>query len=85
MIEIKVVTKDLIADVETVFCSNKSIDGCSCMWFILPVKDYHAGGRDQNRLKFRELIQTEQYPVGLLGFLDNAPIILLIWRSACIL
>jgi hypothetical protein len=74
VVEIKIAKKDLITDIETIFGSNSSIDECSCMWFILSVKYYHEGGRVQNRLKFRELIQTEKHPIGLLAYVDNIPV-----------
>ena len=74
MIEIKIATKELIADIELLFCSNPSIEQCSCMWFLIPVKDFHAGGVEGNRTKFRQLLHSEPTPLGLIAYVENSPV-----------
>jgi GNAT superfamily N-acetyltransferase len=43
------------------------------MWFIIPVKEYHAAGGDGNRASFCELLASSAQPVGLIGYLDDKP------------
>ena len=74
MIEIKVATEDLVSDVGTLFGTDRAANGCWCMWFIIPVKDYHAGGREKNRRRFCELVQSCTEPVGLLAYLNDCPV-----------
>jgi GNAT superfamily N-acetyltransferase len=74
VIEVKIANKNLKSDIEFLFSSNSSIDNCSCMWFLISVKDYHAGGREQNRLRFYELLQAEIMPVGLIAYHEENPV-----------
>ena len=71
MIEVKPVTADLMADADAIFASSKGTEHCFCMWFIIPVRDYHAGGREANRRLFCDLVERSAAPVGLLAYLDG--------------
>jgi GNAT superfamily N-acetyltransferase len=71
VIEVKTVTKDLLEDAESLFESDSITSGCFCMWFIVSVAEYHAGGASENRKRFRELEQTSHDPVGLLAYEDG--------------
>lgn len=44
------------------------------MWFIIPVKEYHANGRDKNRQLFSNLIASGQHPIGLMAYSDITPV-----------
>ena len=44
------------------------------MWFIIPVKEYHAAGSEGNRASFSDLIVSSDNPVGLLAKLDDQPV-----------
>lgn len=74
MIEIKPLTPDLIADAETLFAASKETDHCFCMWFIIPVKQYHAGGADRNRQLFANLVDQSDAPAGLLAYRAGEPV-----------
>ncbi len=74
MIDIKVVSKDLIPDIGVLFGTDSAASGCWCMWFIISVKDYHAGGSEANRTRFNDLVQTSDSPVGLLAYVDGSPV-----------
>lgn len=50
MIEVRPVTRDLVGDAEEI-ASNSATEHCFCMWFIIPVKEYHAGGREAKELR----------------------------------
>ena len=63
-----------IDDIETVFCDDKSADGCWCMWFTIPVKEYHAAGPEGNRASFRDLVESAEKPVGLVAYEDGQPV-----------
>ena len=44
------------------------------MWFIIPVRKYHAAGGDGNRTSFCELIAASEQPLGLIAYLDREPV-----------
>lgn len=68
MIEIKPLTQDLLPDAEALFDTSPETRGCSCMWFLIPVAQYHAGGSDANRRLFNELVESAEMPAGLLAY-----------------
>ena len=74
MIETKVITPKRIDDLSTLFCSNKHTEKCWCMWHIIAVKEFHAGGAEQNKESFSQLLKTEDEPLGILAYKDNAPV-----------
>ncbi len=73
-LEVKPVTAELVQDAEQVFAANSDSAGCYCMWFLIPVAQYHAGGRDGNRRLFRELAEASSTPVGLLAYAGGEPV-----------
>ena len=73
MIETKVVTPDLLDDLNSLFCTHKTAERCWCMWHIIAVKAFHAGGAAQNRARFAELALAEKEPVGILLYEDDEP------------
>jgi hypothetical protein len=72
--EIKPVSSDLVEDLGTLFCADKETAGCWCMWFIIPVKEYHAAGGDGNRAGFSRLLAWSEKPMGLLGYRNDEPV-----------
>ena len=44
------------------------------MWFLISVKDYHAGGQEANRKRFLTLLQNDARPVGLVGYHEGKPV-----------
>ncbi len=71
---IKPVTTDLIGDVDRLFSTNSSANDCWCMWFIIPVKEFHAVGREGNRASFHKLVATSATPIGLLAYQQREPV-----------
>jgi GNAT superfamily N-acetyltransferase len=71
VIEVKPLTQDLMADAEALFASSPDTAGCFCMWFIIPVAQYHAGGASANRQLFHELAEGSDQPIGLLAYRDG--------------
>lgn len=71
MIEVRPVTPDLYADADAIFTSSPETARCYCMWFIMPVREYRAGGREANRRLFCELVEEVSNPFGLLAYLDG--------------
>lgn len=57
-----------VADADALFATSPETYGCSCMWFIIPVAEYHAGGASPNQQRFRELVEESSRPVGLLAY-----------------
>ena len=74
MIEVKALTPDLFPDLASLFETEPTANGCWCMWFIIPVKDYHAGGAAANRARFTDLALTAKEPLGLLAYLAGKPV-----------
>lgn len=68
MLEVQPVTAERLADAEALFCSSPATAGCFCMWFIIPVRDYHAGGGEESRRLLRELVDSGGPPVGVLAY-----------------
>ena len=71
---IKPLTSDLIDELGRLFSTDRVADTCWCMWFTIPVKDYHAAGHAGNRASFCELALHSQGPLGLLAFQDQEPV-----------
>jgi GNAT superfamily N-acetyltransferase len=67
-IDVRVVTRDLVGDAETLFGTSDGSRHCFCMWFIIPVAQYHQNGFDGNKQLFCELIESSPAPVGLLAY-----------------
>ena len=57
-IDIRPITSESVEDLATVFCGDASAEGCWCMWFIIPVKEYHAAGSVGNRSALTEIVKT---------------------------
>lgn len=73
-VEIRPLTNGNIIDAEHVFASSPESAGCFCMWFIIPVAQYHAGGRAANRQLFLDLVNDSAAPVGLVAYVDGEPV-----------
>ena len=71
MIDVRPLTPERLADAERLFGTSPGTDGCFCMWFIIPVAQYHAGGRATNQRLFRELAEGSTQPIGLLAYRDG--------------
>jgi len=71
---IKLLTSDLVSDLGRLFSTDQVADSCWCMWFIVPVKEYHARGNEGNRASFSELVAASDKPLGLLAFQDEEPV-----------
>lgn len=74
MLEVQAVTPERLGDAEDLFLSSPATAGCFCMWFLIPVRDYHAGGGEQNRRLFRDLVDRDSLPVGLLAYREGQPV-----------
>jgi GNAT superfamily N-acetyltransferase len=72
--EIRPVTRDLVPDALSLFGTDRGTGRCFCMWFIIPVKQYHAGGSEQNRQLFGRLVTDDTLPAGLLAYRDGEPV-----------
>ena len=73
-IDVKSLTTDLVHDAEEVFSASPESAGCFCTWFIIPVAQYHAGGKSENRKLFVELVEKNEEPIGLVAYDDGAPV-----------
>ncbi|HVE91433.1 MAG TPA: GNAT family N-acetyltransferase [Actinomycetota bacterium] len=73
-IEVKPLAPARVPDAEKVFSSGAATAGCYCMWFIIPVTQYHAGGRPENRQRFLQLVTDSPTPIGLLAYEGGEPI-----------
>lgn len=71
MIDVRQVTSQLVSDAEKLFGTSPEKGGCFCMWFIIPVAQYHAGGQVANQKLFLELAEGSTQPIGLLAYRDG--------------
>jgi GNAT superfamily N-acetyltransferase len=71
---IQTVTSASVEDLGKLFSTEQVADACWCMWFIIPVKDYHAAGHAGNRARFSELAAHSKEPMGLLAYQDGEPV-----------
>ena len=74
MIRVEAVTPQHFAALELLFASDEVADRCWCMWFIRPVKDFHAAGRSGNREMFHGLASDGPPPMGLIAFDGDEPV-----------
>ena len=70
---IEPVTSDLIDDMGRLLGTDRAAGGCWCMWFIVPVKDYHRAGSGGNRASFCDLMASSEQPLGLLAYQADEP------------
>ena len=63
----------MLEDLRILFQRTKATTGCWCMWYIIPVRDYHAGRRSQNERLFTELVRNSELPMGLVAYVDDTP------------
>lgn len=73
-LRIEALTHDLIDDLQRLFASDAVADHCWCMWFILPVKQFHAAGHAGNRASFGALMAADEQPLGLLAYHREQPV-----------
>lgn len=71
---IKTVTSASTADLGQLFSTEPVAEGCWCMWFIIPVREFHAAGSEGNRASFVELAAISKQPMGLLAYQDGEPV-----------
>jgi GNAT superfamily N-acetyltransferase len=74
MLKMKPLTSLNLSDLEKLFTSDKSAKSCWCMWFIIAVKEFHAGGSAANEAKFKALAKSSAHPMGLIAYLDGEPV-----------
>jgi GNAT superfamily N-acetyltransferase len=73
-LRIHAVTSDLMDDVGQLFQTDSIVRACWCMWFIIPVKEYHALGEEGNHAAFCALHAASSYPLGLLAYAHDEPV-----------
>jgi GNAT superfamily N-acetyltransferase len=71
---IQPLTTERLPDLEQLFASDPVADRCWCMWFIIPVNEYHAAGGEGNRASFCRLSAASDIPLGLLAYQDGIPV-----------
>jgi GNAT superfamily N-acetyltransferase len=72
---IETVRPELIADLEQLFGTDRVVDDCWCMWWLIRVADYHRAGHEGNRAALCELIEDpDSAPVGVIGYEGDRPV-----------
>jgi GNAT superfamily N-acetyltransferase len=74
VLNVEVLDRSRIADLDELFACDRSVDRCWCMWFIIRVNDYQAAGHDGNRTSFIELVEEGPPPMGLIAYDDGKPV-----------
>lgn len=62
-----------LADLGRLLGANQTSSSCWCVWFIIPVKDYHAQGDAGNRAAFQRQLEASHIPMGLLAYDHGEP------------
>lgn len=73
-LRIELVTAERVPDADKLWSLPGGSSGCYCQWFIIPVTQYHAGGAEQNRRLFCDMVEASTTPVGLFAYDDTEPI-----------
>jgi GNAT superfamily N-acetyltransferase len=63
-----------LGDLGRLFGQNKTTDGCWCLWFIIRVKECHAGWGRVNKDRFARLSEESTTPMGVLAYRDGEPV-----------
>lgn len=58
---------DLIPALDALFATNQSAEACWCMWFLIPVKQFHANGVEGNKAAFTAAAQASREPMGIVA------------------
>lgn len=72
--DIRPISVGSVDDLGALLCTERQSAGCWCMWFITPVKDFHAAGAAGNQERFLRLAASEAQPLGLIGYQDGQPV-----------
>jgi GNAT superfamily N-acetyltransferase len=72
--EIRLLDDETMAGLDQLFGSDRLTMGCWCMWFIVPVKGFHASGGAGNRESFLRLAAESEHPLGLVAYRDEEPV-----------
>jgi GNAT superfamily N-acetyltransferase len=73
-LRIERVTASSMRRADAFFSADPEANGCWCMWFIIPVKAYHAAGSEGNCESFHALAASSDTPIGLLAYDDIEPV-----------
>lgn len=73
-LRIEEVTSAHLDDLGALLDSDEASAGCWCMWFLIPVKEYHAAKGAGNRERFEGMVGESEHPVGLIAYLDTTPV-----------
>jgi len=68
----RMLTADLLPDVERLFATSKVTAGCSCMWFLLTSREFDSGYAAGNRAAFAALVPGNT--LGVLAYRDSEPV-----------
>lgn len=74
MFVVEPMTRERVADLESLFGSEPTADQCWCMWFITSVREFHQAGREGNRDKLLQLVDDSPSPVGLIAYDSDLPV-----------
>jgi GNAT superfamily N-acetyltransferase len=70
-VSVEVLDPKRLDDFNGLFGGDAEANGCWCMWHIIRVADYHAGGGTANRKRFHALMESSKEPMGLLAYADG--------------
>jgi GNAT superfamily N-acetyltransferase len=71
---IELITGSLVDELGRLLATDRAAGGCWCMWFIIPVADYHRAGSAGNRAGFYDLLASSAQPPGLLAYREGEPV-----------
>jgi GNAT superfamily N-acetyltransferase len=71
MPEVRPLLRDDVPALGRLFASERSAAACWCMWFVIPVKQFHLGGGAANAALFEAMAASSEQPLGVIAILDG--------------
>lgn len=74
MLEVQTLTPERLSDLDDLFGADPSANTCWCMWFVISVKEFHAGGAAANRERFTRQVREASEPLGVIAYDGCTPV-----------
>lgn len=71
---VRAVTTEVLDDLSQLFATAHGATQCWCMWFIIPVKAFHAAGQAEHKASLHALTASSHEPPGLLAYHDDTAV-----------
>lgn len=73
-VRVEPLTGDSLGDLEALFATNRTTQGCYCTWFLGSTRECHSGWGAANRDRFNAIAASSPQPLGLIARRDGEPV-----------